>query len=388
MNWFLFAFRSLARNKLRTTLTILGVAVATLTFVLLRTVVGAWNVGIEYSAKDRIATRHKVTFVMMLPRTYIDQIRQVPGVSEATWANWFGGKYPRHENEFFASMAVDPGTFFSVYQDMKIASDQLEAWKQDRRGAIVGDQIAKKFGWKIGDRVTLQGSIYPGLWDFNIDGIYTAGMSSVDRSSFIFHWPYLNENALVAQKDKIGWVVSRIDRPRQSAQISKTIDRIFDSRDIQTLTMSERDMNLSFMGMVSAVLNALDIVSVVIALIMALILGNTIAMGVRERNHEFGTMRAIGFEAKHLAVLILIESVALGLVGSMVGIAVAFPFINQGVGRFLEENMGSWFPYFRIDIQSGVIALIVAVVLALVAALVPMWQAYRLRVVEALRRVG
>ncbi|HSI03439.1 MAG: ABC transporter permease [Myxococcota bacterium] len=388
MNIPLLAARNVTRNKLRTVLTTLGVAVTVLTFLLIRTVVAAWYVGVEAASKDRIATRHKVSFIMQLPKHYADTVRQVPGVQAATWAQWFGGKEPNHEGEFFATLAVEAKTTLDVYDELVVPEDQKRAWLEDRQGILAGDVIAKKFGWKVGDRVNLSGTIYPGDWQFTVDAIYTAARKSIDRSTVFFHWDYLNESLPEARRDRVGWIVSRIDDPAKSAAIQSAIDATFDSRDIQTLSQSERDLNNSFLGMMSAVLGALDIVSVVILVIMGLILGNTIAMGVRERTTEYGVMRALGFTPRHIATFVLSEAFTLGIAGGALGLAIAYPFVNQGVGAAIEENMGAFFPYFRILPDTAITAMILAVVLALVGSIIPAWQASRLRTIDALRQVG
>lgn len=382
--------RNVWRNRLRATLTVLGIGVAIVAFVLLRTVLSAWTVGAEASAKDRLGTRNKVTFVVPLPKRYIETIRQVPGVVEATYASWFGGKDPRHENEFFASMAVETKTLFAVFDELVVAPADRERWLNNRKGALVGDVLAKKLGWKVGDTVTLQGSIYPGDWQFQIEGIYGSTRKVVDRSSFFFHWDYLNDSLPEGspQRDRIGWVTTRIADPQQAGAISQAIDRAFDEQEIQTLTMSERAMNLSFLGMVSAVLKAIDLVSLVILVIMMLILGNTIAMSTRERTREFGVMRAIGFLPHHIALAVLVEAVVIGGLGGALGLALSYPLVERGMGRFIEENMGSFFPYFRISEGTAVAALVLALLLGLAAGLVPAYRAARLNVIDSLRRAG
>jgi putative ABC transport system permease protein len=385
------AVRNLGRNKLRTLLTILGVSVAIVTFILLRTVLSAWTVAADHAAKDRVGTRHKVSFIIPLPKRYLEEIRQIPGVKSAAGANWFGAKDPKHENEFFGSFAVDPKAYLEVYDEMIVPPEQREAWFQNKTGAVVGDALAKKMGWNVGDRVTLAGTIYPGDWEFVISGIYTAARKSVDRSSFMFHYDYLNDSPAVSSgnaKDLVGWVVSRIDDPGRAAEISKAIDAHFDERDTQTLSMSERAMNTSFIGMISAVLQAVDAVSLVILVIMVLILGNTVAMGVRERTHEYGVLRAIGFLPKHLAMFVLGEAVAVSVAGGVLGIMLAYPFVQEGLGRFLEENMGAFFPFFRIDPKTIVWAIVLAALLGVLAAAIPAYSASRLKVVDALRRTG
>jgi putative ABC transport system permease protein len=382
------AARNILRNKARTVLTVLGVAMAIVTFMLIRTVLDAWTIAAEHAAKDRIGTRHKVTFIMPLPKRYVDDIRTTPGVKSATWMNWFGGKDPKHDKEFFGTAAVDPKSFVEVYDEIEIPQDQIESWLADRQGAVVGDVLAKKLNWKIGDRVTLLSPIYPGDWQFRIVGIYTAKRKSVDRSSFWFRWDYLNDGIPARSQDQVGWVAARIDDPGQAAQISKAIDQKFDERDVQTVTMSERALQVSFMGMFAAVLKALDVISVVILLIMTLILGNTIAMGVRERTHEYGTLRAIGFLPKHLAMFVMAEALTIGALGGGVGLALAYPFINGGIGRFLEENMGGMFPYFRIETPTAIAALVLSLAFAAAASAIPAYRVSRLKVTDALRRIG
>ena len=384
----LIAARNLSRNWVRTVLTVAGATVAIIAFVMIRTVLTSWDVGIDFASKDRLGTRQKVSFIQPLPKKYIDDVRAVPGVKEATWATWFGAKIPTKPDEFFASMAVDDESYLKVIDEMALDETARSTWLADKRGALVGDVIAKKMGWKIGDKVVLTGSIYPGDWEFNIDGIYTATRKSLDRSQFIFHWSYLNDSLPESRRDKIGWIMSRVDDPGHSADISASIDKIFDERDTQTITMSERAMNLSFMAMFGAILTVLNVVSVIILLIMLMILGNTISMGVRERTREYAVLRAIGFLPSHIRLFVLGEAGALGIVAGVVGLLCAYPFVNNVMGRAIEENAGSLFPYFRVAPQTAIAAVVIAFLLSTVAALIPAVQAGRISVTEALRRVG
>jgi putative ABC transport system permease protein len=222
-----------------------------------------------------------------------------------------------------------------------------------------------------------------------IDGVYTTTRKSIDQSSFFFHWKYLNEtNAIPAQHDQIGWIVSKVENAGAAARVSKEIDQLFDTRDIQTLSMSERAMNTSFLGMLSTLLKAVSVVSIVILLIMMLILGNTIAMSVRERTREYGVLRAIGFLPHHIAGWVLGEATAIGLVGGALGVAIAYPLINQGVGRFMEDNFSNFFPYFHLLESDALIALSVSALLSALAAAVPAYQASKLDVIDALRQVA
>jgi putative ABC transport system permease protein len=382
------AVKNVGRNWFRASLTMLGVAVAMLAFVLLRTVLSSWTSSAEFAAQDRVATRHKITFVMSLPKRYAEDVRSIPGITDVTWFNWFGGRLPDREDAFFANMATDPESFLRVYDEIELPQAQREAWLGNRRGALIGVQLARQFGWKVGDKVTLTGTIFPGNWEFVIDGIYSTKRRSLDQSSFWFHWDYLNEAAPPQMRDEIGWITTKIENAGAAGRIAKDIDRLFDSRDIQTLSMSERAMNTSFLGMLATLLKAIDIVSIVILLIMMLILGNTIAMSVRERTQEYGVLRAIGFMPRHIALLVLGEALAIGLTGGLIGVGLAYPLINQGMGQFIEDNFTGFFPYFRIADRDALIALAVAMFVAAVASALPALGASRLNVIDALRRVG
>jgi putative ABC transport system permease protein len=326
--------------------------------------------------------------ILPLPKRYADDVRAVPGVKQATYANWFGAKIPTLPDEFFASFAVESKTYFDVLDEMVVPPEDKARWMEDKKGAIVGHVLAKKMGWKVGDKVVLEGTIFPGDWEFNIDGIYKASRKSIDDSEFIFHWDYLNDSLEGERKDEIGWIMSRISDTSRSGEISKAIDTVFDERDNQTATMSERSMNVSFLAGFSALLTALDVVSVIILGIMLLILGNTIAMGVRERTKEYAVLRAIGFEPWHVRFFVIAEAAALGIISGAVGVGIAYPFVNNFVGRAIEENMGAWFPYFRVEPQTAIVAGVIAILLASVASLLPSIQAGRVSVTDALRRVG
>lgn len=380
------AATNLLRNPLRSALTVAGVAIAVVTFLLLRTVIWSYNVAADQAVPDRVVTRHKVTFIMTLPKKYIEDIRATPGVKAATWATWWGGKEANHPNEFFATFAVDPDSWLQVYDEMVIPPEQVTAWREDRQGAIVGDLLAEKFGWKVGDTVTLESGIFPGEWQFHLSGIYEVTRKTFDRQTFMFHWNYFNENMPEGNKEQIGWVTARTTG--SPTEVGRAIDAGFDERDIQTLSQDEATFQRSFLAGFSAILSAINIVSYVILGIMTMILGNTVAMGVRERTPEYGVLRAIGFLPKHLVILVLAEAGTLGVAGGIAGIALAFPVVQWGIGRFVEENMSGLFPYFRISGGNAAAAFVLACTLAAVASGIPAWEASRLKVVDALRRVA
>ena len=268
---------------------------------------------------------------------------------------------------------------------------QLDTWKHDRQGAIVGDVLAKKLGWKVGDKVTLESGIYPGDWEFTSTAIYTTTARSVDRSTLLFHWDYLNDALPAARRDKVGWIVSRVDEPgavgRTSAWRSTSV---FDERDTQTLSQDERSFNASFLAMFSAILKAMDIVSAVILVIMTLILGNTIAMGVRERTSEYGVLRAIGFLPEPRR--------ALGrrrvagprrCSAALLGVALAWPFVEPGDRPLHRGEHGLVLPLLPADAREhGAGASASRRCSAAPRPSFPAWRASQLKVVDALRRVA
>jgi putative ABC transport system permease protein len=378
----------LTRNRARAALTVIGVAIAVIAFLLLRTVMWAWASGAAFGAKDRVVTRHKVTFVMSLPKRYVSEIRSAPHVRAATWADWFGGKDPKHDTEFFTTLAVDAGTYFSVFDDMRVPADALEKFQGDRQGAIVGDVLARKLGWKIGDKVTLESGLVSAPLQVTIDGVYLAAAKSVDRSTLVFHWDYMNESLPPSRRDVVGWVVSRVDDPALAPSVGLALDNLFEQFEPQTLSQDERSFNASFLGMFSAVFAAIDVISAVILVVMTLILGNTIAMGARERMGEYAVLRAIGFLPAHIVAWVVVESVVAGAAGGILGACVAWPFINLFVGRIVEETMGALLPYFQIQPETVVLSVGLSATLGAVAAAIPAWHASTLRVVDAIRRIA
>ena len=389
MNLFTVAARNAKRNKFRTALTILGGAVAVLAFVLLRTVLHAWNVGVDYAAKDRLATRNKVSIAIPLPKRYVEDVRAgVRGTKLVTYANWFGGKWPKDLDVFFANTAV-ADDYFDAFPEIAIPKEQRERYAADKRGAVVGDVLAKKLGIHLGDHITLTGTIYPGDWAFDVDAIYTTPpQSAVGRSNFYFHWSYLNDGIPPPRRDKIGWLTVVVGDASQGPAITSAIDRLFDERDMQTTTMSEQALNNGLLGGMSAILAAFGIVSLLILVIMTLILGNTIAMGVRERTAEYGVLRAIGFVPRQIRLFVLGEAATVSLLAALLGIGLSYPIVEVAMGKWFEENMGATFPYFHIDPATVLVALALTLGLGLLASVLPAMRAGRLVVTSALRRIG
>ena len=387
MNIATYAGRNLFRRKGRTILTVIAVAVTVLIFALLRTFLAMWSAGADAAAQDRIATRHKASIILQMPKRYIEDIRAVPGVKAASYAVWFGGKDPKKRIPFFATFAVDHESWFDVMDDMAVEPEVLAQWKASKQGAILGDVLAKKLEVKPGDKVTIISDIYEGEWQFEVVGIYKATRRSADRQTFIFRWDYWNDDQRSwFAKDQIGWVMSRVGSASQSATVQRAIDQTFDDKEVRTTTMSERAMALSFLGAFEMLLKAFNYLSLAILVIMAMILANTIAMGVRERTHEYGVLRAVGFRPGHVGTFIVGESTLIALIGGLFGVLLTWLLVNKMLGPALEES-GGFFAYFRAPTSVMLMSLGVAVGLGALAAALPAYRASKLKVVDALRRI-
>jgi putative ABC transport system permease protein len=387
MNLVTIAVRNAARNKFRAAFTVLGAVVSVLAFVLLRTVLNAWNVGAEHAAKDRLAVRHKISFSLPIPKRYVETVRTVPGVEHACFFSFFGGKNPKYPTESFSGMAADAACL-DVMDDLVIPPDQVAAWLANRQGAIVGDLLARKLDLKIGDKITLEGTLYPGQWSFEVVAIYTAIRKSVERSAFVLHWEYLNDSVPEWQRDQVGWINAKITDPSRAPAISDEIDRLLGEKDIPTKTMSERAAGVASLGEISALLTALEIVSAIILVIMTMIVGNTIISGIRERTREYGVLQAIGFRPHHVIAFIVGEAATMGLLAGALGVAIAYAFIGKVVGPFLEDNLAQMFPYVQMNHWTAVAALFLATALPVAVAIVPAYQTSRRPVIDSLRRVA
>jgi putative ABC transport system permease protein len=369
------------RNKTRSFLTVLGTLVTAFAFMVPRSILTAFYASSEASAADRVVTRNATTLINPLPLSYRARIAAVPGVTQVTYSNWFGGYYKDKKN-FFANFAIDPKTALEVF-DLRFLEGKPEDFIGDRNSCIVGKELAKQNQWKIGDQVPLISEIYPGDWRFRIAGVVDSPDDETISRNLFFHWARLNEGLPPNRKDTVGLYTIKIANPNDSTRVIREVDGMFANSDNETHSETEKAFRLNFVSSNSAILSALQVVSGVILAIMALILGNTLAMGLRERTNELGTMRAIGFLPRQVQLVSLAEGALLGLTGGILGVAVAPPGL-QGVHQLLLA-FGFGFP---LPLHPGVAAMsvVAAAVIGSIASLVPSWQAGRLDVVTALRR--
>ncbi len=386
MKVFKLIFKNTLRHKLRTTLTVLGIAIAVIAFGLLRTVVTAWSVGVEASSANRLITRQAVSFIFPLPYAYRDKIASVPGVEEVTFSNWFQGVYI-DKNQFFARLAVDANTIFDVYPEYVLTPQEISLFKKEKNSCVVGVDIATKYNLKIGDIMAIEGDIYPGRWEFVVRGIYKPKYKTTDATQMMFHWDYVDdrmrEEAPVRAGD-VGWYVIKIGDPSKSGDISERIDALFKNSPAETKTETERAFQQGFLASTSAIITSMNVLSFVIIGIIMLVLANTMIMSARERTREYAVFKTLGFSASHLVGLIMGESLFIAILGGGIGLVLTFPLV-EGFAQVIPKG---FFPVFQIEPITIILAISAAVIIGIVSAIFPIQRALSTRIVEGFRFVG
>jgi len=377
--------RNAFRHKLRTALTILGITVAILSFGLLRTFINAWYSGAEASSASRLVTRNATSLIFPLPLAYKDKIRQVDGVKEVSWGSWFGGIYIEEKN-FFANYAVDAKSYIDLYSEYVLHQDQKEAFFRDRRGCFAGRKLVERFHWKIGDIITLKGTIFSGNWEFVLRGIYHGKNENADETVFFFHWDYLNEvlkrrGSIFA--DQVGFYMIGVTDPNRAAEVAQAIDKTFKNSLAETLTETEKAFFLSFISMSDAIIVAIQLVSFVVIIIIIAVTANTMAMTARERIGEYAIFKTLGYRGWRIAGMIVGESLLITMIGCLLGIALTPP-----ATAVFKTLLGAYFPGFTVKMETVYMALGASILVGLCAAIIPTWRAMNIRIADGLRRIG
>jgi len=376
------------RHKLRTTLTILGMAIAITAFGFLRTVVTAWSAGVEATADNRMIVRHSVSFIFPLPISYREQIARLPGVDAVSYASWFQGNYkdPGDWKNFFPRIAVDPDTYLSLYPEFLLPPEQFDQFKRERNACIVGAKIAREQGFKIGDVIPIEGDIYPGRWEFVVRGIYRGKDAKTDETQMFFQFAYLDERLrqeAPMRAGQVGWYILRVDKASDMPRIAQAIDNMYLNSRAGTKTETEREFTQSFVSLSSAILNALKATSYVIIAVILIVLANTIIMAARERTREYSVLKTIGFSQIHIVGLIGGEALLIAGIGCALGLALTFP-ATAG----LANAFPTFFPVVNVEPVTIALAVSVAFLAAVVAATFPSVRALRTRIAEGLRSIG
>lgn len=370
---------NLMRHKRRTILTIASVALALFLFASLRTVVTTLNSGAEVSSASRMITQNATAFVIPLPMSYATRLAAVPHVTAVTWANWFGGRYGDGK-KFFAQFAIDPESYLRMYPEITVPEDQKQAFLRERTAVLVGEGLIKAFGWKVGDNVTIQGTIFPGDWTFTIRGIYHPTVKAYGDDSFMFHYDYLYERN--PERVSPGWYIMAIDDPARAPDVARAIDDQFRNSTAPTKTGTEKAFAAGFASMWGNVKLLMGTIGMAVVFAILLVTANAMMMNQRERTSEVAVMKTVGFSDGRIFGLIITEAAVISLTGALLGLgaAVLLPIVT-GFGE------GGFLPGFAVKPATVVVGALVALVLTVASGVFPAWSAARLPVVQALRRV-
>lgn len=383
MKYLPLLWRSLFRRKVRTIFTLLAVLVAFTLFGFLVAIEAAFGMGVELAGNERLVLIHKVSLIQLLPESYLERIRATPGVTDVCHQTWFGGIYQDPKN-FFMQTPVDPDCLLRMYPEYTLPEAQKKAWIADRQGAIAGRTTAEKYGWKIGDRIPIQATIWRKKdnstnWEFNLVGIYDGAEQGTDTTQFFFQYKYFDESRLFGE-GQVGWYVVRIANASRAPQIAGQIDSLFANSPAETKTTTEKAFVQAFANQVG---NIALIVRSIIAMaffIILLVTANTMAESVRERTSELAVLKTLGFTDGRVLALVLVESCLIAGVGGFLGLGLAGVLVPK-------IPTGNLLPNLFVPTASLGLGIALVFGLGLVAGIFPALGAMRLRIVDALRRV-
>jgi putative ABC transport system permease protein len=383
MKYFYLIFSSLKRKKLRTGLTILSIMVAFILFGYLTAIRQAFEIGVDVAGADRLIVRHKVSLIQLLPQNYESKIENIDGVDNAVHATWFGGIYQEPKN-FFGQMPMVPEELFDMYPEYIISDEHKAAWKETRSGAIAGRGLLDRFGWKVGDRIPINATIWGKkdggrTWEFDLVGVYDGAEQGTDTSQFFFRYDFFDETR-AGGTGQVGWYTVRISDPDKAAEVAAAIDAEFANSAFETKAEPEGAFVQGFANQIGNI--GFIIMSIMSAVFFTILLvaGNTMAYTVRERTNELAVLKAIGFTDRAVLGLVLGESLALTMVGGVLGLGVAWMLVSMG-----DPTNGS-FPVFYLPTRDIFIGLGLIVAMAFIAGFIPALQAQKLQISDALRR--
>jgi putative ABC transport system permease protein len=376
-------FANLFRKKIRLILTIGSFAISLVLFTFLAVVNSAFNRGIDIAGADRLVIVSRVGLMQVMPISYADQVAAIPGVKSVTHDHWFGGVYQEEKN-FFPQFVIDPENHRKVYPEFIVPDDQWNTFVKDQQGAIAGAKTAKRFGWKVGDRIPIKNSLYgpTKTWEFNLDGIYHTEKADGDEGQFWLQWKNFDENVPAVLKSTAGWYILKLDTPDDAVRVAKAIDAKYANSSFETKTETESAFAAGFAKQFGNIEFLILSVGSVVFFTLLLVTGNTMAISVRERTAELAVLKAIGVTDRSVLFLVLAESMMIALFGGLLGLLLAWaaiPVISAAVTGLLPPLLLS-----KTMLSFG---LVFAVFVGVVSGLIPGIGAMRMRVVNALRRV-
>jgi putative ABC transport system permease protein len=382
MKYLHLIWAALFRSKTRTALTLLSVVTAFLLFGMLDSVRMAFNAGTNLAGYDRLIVSSRLSITQMLPYSLTAKVEATPGVKQAVYAAWFGGYY-RDPKEFFPNFAVGPG-FFTLYPEYAISEAQVQAFESTRDGMVVGESLAKKYGWKLGDTVPLQATIFPtkggNAWSFKLVGIFKVKDQKRrgEENQLVFNWKYFDEaNDFV--KSRVGWYIVKLDDPDQATQVARAIDAISENSDHETKTQTETAFNQAFVKQFADIGMIVTAIMAAVFFTLLLLTGNTMAQAVRERIPELAVLKTIGFSNRSVLLLVLAEAVLLVVLGGLIGMAIAsvlMPIIAAASGGMIQLD--------TVPAETWLIAIGLMLAIGLAVGLLPALRAMRLNIVDAL----
>jgi putative ABC transport system permease protein len=381
MKYLPLIWKNVWRRKFRTTFTLLCIFVAFLLFGILMTIRAAFSLGVDVAGLDRLILIHKVSLIMPLPFSYQARLQQTPGVELATHATWFNGIYQDPSN-FFANIGVEPEPFMKIYSEYRLPPDQMKAWLADRQGAIAGRDLAERFGWQVGDRIPLTGTIFEPKqgqpWEFNLVGIYD-GEPGVDKTQFFFRYDYLEENRTLMQ-GQVGWYIVKIADASRAVDMSRQFDAMFANSPAETKTTTEKGFVEGFAKQIGDIGTIMIAISSVVLFMFGLVAASTMGQSVRERTNELAVLKTLGFSGGAILALVLAESLFIVLVGGGLGLALAWIFVMQG------DPTGGMLPMFVLPPRDLIAGVVLMGAMGVIAGAAPALGAMRLRITDALRR--
>ena len=385
MKYLRLIWKNAWRKKIRTLLTILSVFVAFLLFSLLSAIGFAFRGGVDVADAERLVVIDKISLINPLPISYMNRIASTDGVHSVTHASWFGGYYQDPQAQF-GQFPVDPETYLAMYPEFEMPAEQLDAWRKNRIGAVVGRELADQFGWEVGDRIPLQATIWTKVdggrtWEFDLEGIFSTSDPRGSSALFLFHYDYFEE-ARAFGKGTVGWYILRVEPGADAARVSSEIDLQFANSPNETETSTEAAFAQSFSKQFGNIALIVTLILGAVFFTLLLVSGNTMSQSVRERISELAVLKTLGFSDRSVLGIVLSESVLIMLIGGLLGLGLGWVLV-QGVA----QQMGAFLP--GVYLSPGAVAAAIATMIAagILAGIFPAVKAMRLSIVDALARV-
>jgi len=382
MKYFSLVWAQLFRSRTRTLLTLLSVVAAFLLFGMLDSVRVAFGSGGSVEGANRLVVASRLSITQSLPIRLDAQIRQVAGVRDVTYGMWFGGIYQDPRN-FFPNFSVAPN-YFDVYRELEIPAEQLRRWQETRTGAIVGEQLATDFGWKIGDTIPLQATIFPrggsNDWPLELVGIFRSkdrSIASNEERQLMMNWAYFDESNDYI-KNQVSWYTVTLDNPDAASRVAQAIDAISANSDHETKSQTESAFQQAFLKQFADI--GMIVTSIMAAVFFTLLLltGNTMAQAVRERIPELATLKTLGFQDRTVLGLVMVESVVLIGLGGAIGLGLAALVLPV----LAPQTRGLLPP--QVPAQTWIIGIALILAIGIIVGLLPALRAKRLKIVDAL----